>query len=127
MDKKELCKIRRHLGKTQNQFSQLLGTSLKAMQSFEQGWRNIPIHVERQALLLLAQETSRNEKSKLCWRRESCTQAMRDKCPAWEFQMGNLCWFVNGTICKGSVQESWSEKMKICRNCNVLESLLQAI
>jgi hypothetical protein len=40
--------IRRHLGKTQEQMSQILGLSLKAIQSFEQGWRNIPVHVERQ-------------------------------------------------------------------------------
>ena len=41
-------------GKTQNQLARLLGTSFKAIQSFEQGWRNVPAHTERQLLLLLA-------------------------------------------------------------------------
>ena len=34
--------------------AQILGSSLKAVQSFEQGWRKIPVHVERQMLFLLA-------------------------------------------------------------------------
>ena len=53
MDKKEFSQIRHHLGKTQRQMAQLLGTSPKAIQSFEQGWRNVPVHIERQALFLM--------------------------------------------------------------------------
>jgi len=49
MTKKEdtLCGL-----KKQNQMTSLLGTYLKTIQSFEQGWRNIPIHVEHQILFL---------------------------------------------------------------------------
>ena len=36
--------------------------------------------------------------------------------PAWEFQTGDLCWMINGTICDGSVQSNWYEKMKTCRS-----------
>jgi DNA-binding XRE family transcriptional regulator len=53
MDKTEFSQIRHRLGKTQAQIAQLLGVSPKAIQSFEQGWRNIPTHVERQLLFLL--------------------------------------------------------------------------
>ena len=48
MNKKEFSQIRNQLGKTQMQMAQLLGVSLKAIQSFEQGWREIPVHAERQ-------------------------------------------------------------------------------
>jgi len=41
--------------------AQLLGTSLKAIQSFEQGWRNIPVHIERQMLFLLASMNTQNK------------------------------------------------------------------
>jgi DNA-binding XRE family transcriptional regulator len=41
MDKKRFAKIRVYLGKTQKQMAQLMGTSAKAIESFEQGWRNI--------------------------------------------------------------------------------------
>ena len=52
MDSKEFHSLRQKLQKTQKQMSQLLGTSLKAVQSFEQGWRKVPVHVERQVLFL---------------------------------------------------------------------------
>jgi DNA-binding XRE family transcriptional regulator len=41
MNKKELSKIRQRLGKSQKEMAQLLAISLKAVQSFEQGWRNM--------------------------------------------------------------------------------------
>ena len=50
MNRKEFSRIRQHLGKTQKEMAQLLGTSVKAIQSFEQGWRSVPGHIERQAL-----------------------------------------------------------------------------
>ena len=62
MEKKQFSEIRRHLGKTQLQMAQLLGISLKAIQSFEQGWRNIPVHIERQVLFLLASKKSLPQK-----------------------------------------------------------------
>ena len=54
MEKEEFSTARQYLGKTQSQMAQVLGVSLKAIQSFEQGWRNIPVHIERQVLFLLA-------------------------------------------------------------------------
>jgi hypothetical protein len=37
---------------------------------------------------------------------------------------GNLCWFINGSICEGSPQGSWEKKMNICRECEVYRSIL---
>ena len=59
----EFSSIRAYLGKTQKELAQLLGTSLKAIQSFEQGWRRIPVHVERQVLFLLAHHLPQSGKS----------------------------------------------------------------
>ena len=64
MDKKEFSQIRRKLGKTQTQMAQLLGTSPKAIQSFEQGWRRVPVHIERQVLFLIALKYSRKKNSR---------------------------------------------------------------
>jgi len=124
MGKKEFSKIRRHLGKTQRQLAQLLGTSLKAIQSFEQGWRNIPAYIERQVLFLLAMKKSPPEKVKACWVTQKCPIGTKRNCPAWEFQVGHLCWFINGTICQGRVQTNWGKKMKICRQCKVFRTML---
>ena len=64
MDKEEFSEIRRQLGKTQKQMAQLLATSQKAIESFEQGWRNIPVHIERQVFFLLVSLNSQNIKSR---------------------------------------------------------------
>lgn len=116
--------IRRHLEKTQTQMAQILGVSPKAIQSFEQGWRNIPVHIERQVLLILALKRRASKKTKPCWLTRRCPAEDRQNCPAWQFDAGNLCWFINGTICEGTAQRSWEEKMKICRDCEVYQSML---
>ena len=64
MNKEEFSRVRSHLKKTQLQMAQLLGVSQKGIESFEQGWRNIPVHVERQLLFLLAKKESDLQKIK---------------------------------------------------------------
>jgi len=53
MESKKFYSFRRRFQKTQKQMSHLLGTSLKAIQSFEQGWRKVPGDIEQQMLFLL--------------------------------------------------------------------------
>lgn len=125
MDRKEFTAIRRYLGKTQSQMAQLLGTSLKAMQSFEQGWRKVPVHIERQLFLLTAQKFSvPGRKKQNCWTAQVCPRESRRTCPAWEYQLGHLCWFINGTVCRGEVQKNWQTKMTSCRTCDVFKSMM---
>ncbi len=124
MKRKQFVEIRRHLGKTQNQMAQILGVSPKAVQSFEQGWRNIPMHIERQALLILALKYHASKKDKPCWLTRRCPAERRRDCPAWQFDAGHLCWFINGTICEGVPQGSWKKKIKSCSQCEVYRSML---
>ncbi len=120
MDKKEFSRIRKKLRKTQKELAELLGTSLKAVHSYEQGWRKIPPYVERQLLFLLLIKECQVIKRKPCWQVRKCPKKQRNNCPAWELRSGELCWFVNGTICEGSARKSWDEKMKICQSCEML-------
>jgi len=48
MESKEFYSFRRRFQKARKQMSQLLGTSLTAIQRFEQGWRTVPRYIERQ-------------------------------------------------------------------------------
>lgn len=123
MKKEEFRCCRTELGKTQRQMAQLLGTSLKAIHSYEQGWRAVPLHVERQLYFLISRLRSRGERQRACWTIKKCPAEQKKQCPAWEFRAGTLCWFINGTICDGKVQKSWEEKMSLCRNCEVLPAL----
>lgn len=124
MNKKEFAEVRHRLARTQTEMANLLGISPKAIQSFEQGWRKIPVHVERQILFLLAKQRSKGKKNLPCWEIKKCLPSIRQECPAWEFQSGDLCWFINGTICQSVVHQSWAKKMKTCRRCEVFQHTL---
>lgn len=119
MEQHEFKEIRAILKKTQKEMAQLIGTSIKAVHSYEQGWRRIPHHVERQLLFLLVRREKKNEDLKKCWEVLNCPDELKKKCPAWEFNSGDLCWFINGTICNGKVHKTWREKIQECRICPV--------
>jgi hypothetical protein len=123
MNREIFSNLRAKLGKTQKALAGLLGVSLKAVQSYEQGWRSIPVHVERQLYFLAVSKRSDNQtKRKDCWTVKKCDQ--KKECPAWEFQAGHLCWFLSGTLCQCTADKNWKEKMTVCRDCEVLTSLL---
>jgi hypothetical protein len=124
MNRTEFKSIRKKLNRTQKQMSQLLGISIKAIHSYEQGWRSIPVAVERQLFFLLSRIRTNTAKKKNCWTIKKCPAKRKKKCPAWEFKSGKLCWFINGTICEGVNRKNWQEKMKICRTCEVFEHLI---
>ncbi len=124
MDSEEFAKIRHYLGKTQNQLARLLCVSPKAIQSFEQGWRKVPANAERQLLFLVSCKRSIDEKTRPCWEIRNCPVERRDRCAAWEFRAGYFCWFITGTSCEGEVYENWEEKIKLCRRCEVYDSML---
>jgi len=123
VDQRELSCLRKRLGKTQKELSHLLGVSLRAIHAYEQGWRAVPVGVERQ-LLFLVSRTLDGRKRKPCWVIKKCSDERRKKCPAREYKAGDLCWFINGTLCEGRIQQDWAGKMKICRKCAVFRPLL---
>jgi hypothetical protein len=124
MESSEFKEFRAKLGKTQAQMAQLLGVSLKAVHSYEQGWRSVPAAVERQVYFLAVKQNTQKSKLKACWQVKKCSPKQKSQCPAWEFGAGELCWFINGTICDGTAQKNWKEKMKICKTCEVFGPLI---
>lgn len=124
MNSKEFILLRKRLGKTQQQSARLLGVSQKAVQSYEQGWRVIPDHVAKQMLLLVTSLAGPDGSQQACWDIVKCPAEKKERCTAWEFQRGGLCWFLNGTACQNEPGETWREKMKRCRSCQVLAELL---
>ncbi len=124
MKSKEFILLRKRLEKTQRQLARLLGVSLKTVQSYEQGWRVVPDHVAKQMLLLVTGAASGGGQSPACWDVVGCPPEKKEDCPAWEFQQGHLCWFLNGTACEKEAGESWQEKLLRCRECQVLSDLI---
>ena len=104
--------------------SQLLGASITAVHSYEQGWRNIPGHVERHLLFLASRKHYGGKPPKPCWTQLDCPRERRERCPAWELRSGDACWLINGTVCHGEAQNTWRKKMQVCRKCSVLQPVL---
>jgi hypothetical protein len=125
MNTKQFSLIRKKLNKTQKELAELMGTSLKAICSYEQGWRSIPTHVERQLYFLLFRKADAENTQRDCWEILDCPEERKTMCPAWEFKSGKFCWFINGTICSCRSQKNWEKKIEICRECEVMKSVLQ--
>jgi hypothetical protein len=124
MDCKEFTSLRKNLNKTQAQLSELLGISIKTIQSYEQGWREIPPHAERQILFLVSRKKRIQAENQNCWAIKDCPPEQKKSCPAFEFQSGDLCWFINGTRCNGRPTNDWSEKIEMCRGCEAFKQYL---
>ena len=123
MDSQNFVDIRKKLAKTQKELASLLGISLKAVCSYEQGWRTIPSHVERQLIFLLAKKFHQQEETVNCWEIRDCPEEKMKQCPAWEFSAGDFCWFIGGTICDNITHATWNKKMEMCKNCAVMKKL----
>lgn len=121
MDRTEFRLIRKKLHKTQKQMAQLLGVSLKAVHSYEQGWRVVPPAVERHIFFLVSRALPPGPLPP-CWELRDCPPDRRAECPASQLNCGDICWLVNGTLCNGSDQGSWESKMSTCRECPVFKS-----
>lgn len=127
MDGKEFSDIREILGKTQDELSKLLCISTKAVQSYEQGWRNIQPHHEQQMLLLLSLKKLTDRNITPCWEVKDCPDEWRENCIVWELKARHFCWFLNGTFCQGKVQKGWDEKIRICRECEVYKAMFPEV
>jgi len=126
MTSEEFIRIRNYLGKTQKQLAPSLSVSLRAIQSYEQGWRTIPVSAERQILFLLSLKRSVDKNLRPCWEIRNCPDEWRENCTAWEYKAGNICWFINGTFCEGKFTDIWEDKMRTCQQCEVLRRIITA-
>lgn len=128
MNNKEFSQIRHYLGRSQSQLALLLCVSTKAIQSFEQGWRKIPFHIERQLRLILAlKKMGKGQAVVPCWETKCCPPEWRAKCIVWELKARHFCWFISGTFCEGRFQGSWKKKEKICRKCVVYKETISGV
>ena len=128
MESNDFKSIRARLKKTQKELAQLLGVSIKAIHSYEQGWRKIPHHVERQLLFLLSRTImNKNGPADKCWEILDCPENRQEQCPAYEFRSGDMCWFINGTKCSGQAHKSWADKMEECRTCRVFKGFFDPV
>ena len=82
MEAKEFLSLRQRMQKTQKEMSQILGISVRTVQSIEQGWRKVSTPVERQMLFLTALKKGLKGLQS-CWDIRGCSLEFRQACPAW--------------------------------------------
>lgn len=120
MKRNEFIQIRKSLDKTQRQLASLLGVSLRTIHSYEQGARKAPAHIQKDLYLLLFSQRNKGRSMQPCWKHTGCTD--KERCPAWEFKSGTMCWYINGTLCAGKRPSTYEEKLLTCRSCNIFKS-----
>ena len=122
---RDLKIVRRELKLSQSALSDLLGVSPRAVQSWEQGWRNpSSVMLRSLLLLLLASRLGNRFGSFLCWDIAECSESDRERCLAYKSGQGHLCWFLTGTVCRGQRLRSWSRKIAVCRDCAFFRRLM---
>jgi len=120
--------IRAEMGLSQSELAGLAGISSRAIQSYEQAWRQPSELVERMLLLLLMAHRHGATLSRLrCWEQKECAPGVRERCIAYVTRQGHLCWFLTGTICEGQRQKSWSDKLRLCLDCGFMQRLLRPL
>jgi DNA-binding XRE family transcriptional regulator len=121
----DLKAIRRKVGLSQSEFADLLGVSLRTIQSCEQGWRNPSPAVEKSALLLfIAHCQGADFRNHTCWATVQCSDQDREGCLVYKTKQGHLCWLLTGHICKGIKLHSWEDKKALCSECDFFRELL---
>lgn len=124
MDNVKFADMRRGLNVTKRELSHLLGVSPRTVRSYEKGVRSVPTHVERQLFSLTSMKQGKGGYKKSYGQINGCSAEQRLSCPAWKLRIGQVSWFMNVSICAGDIDESWSELMTLCRNCEMLQGLL---
>ena len=118
--------IRAEMGLSQSELGGLVGISSRAIQSYEQEWRQPSELVERMLLLLLVAHRNGARLSRFrCWEQTECSPDVRERCVAYVARQGHLCWFLTGTVCKGQRQEYWSDKLRLCLDCSFMQELFR--
>lgn len=121
----EVREIRTELGLSQSELAVQIGVSSRAIQSYEQGWRQPSEMVERMLLLLVIAYRNRDQLERArCWEVKKCAPDMQSRCIAHITRQGHLCWFLTGTLCQGRRAKCWDEKLRECLECSFMQGLL---
>jgi transcriptional regulator with XRE-family HTH domain len=119
-------RLRSALGKSQRELAELLGISIKAVESYEQGWRKVPAHVERLLYFILFKinESELGDEAP-CWMAKGCSAADRAKCVAYVAKEGHFCWFFTGRLCASAKAAEAGERF--CYACEVFSRMFDKV
>jgi DNA-binding XRE family transcriptional regulator len=112
---------RRVLDLSQGKMASLLGVSVRAVQSYEQGWRVPTPAIEKLIGLLLYVHWRRTHPSPApCWEVSGCPATTCARCVVKTYGAGDLCWMAAGAQCRNPLQDDWETTMARCSRCRVM-------
>lgn len=115
--------VRKAVGMTQVAFAGVLGVSVRAVQSYEQGWRDIPPATLLHMFAVLASIRRPALGEVPCWDLTGCSEAVRNGCRSHRLNEGLFCWLVAGNAC-GRRGGDPSGPLK-CIDCPVIHRLIK--
>jgi DNA-binding XRE family transcriptional regulator len=116
---------RQELGLSQAELARLVGFSIRAIQSCEQGWRKPGSALEHSVLLLLMAHRNAEGITHLrCWEVMDCPPERREQCITYRSGQGHLCWFLTGTLCTDERSGNWETKRPVCLQCPLFQMLI---
>jgi len=116
-------RLRKLLGVTQTELAHALGISAKAVQSYEQGWRDTPLRIVKQMLTLVAMNRGDESKTKPCWIVRACDPKAVETCPANTITHGRYCWSVASKPC-ADYHGDEDPTVLGCLDCDVVRQFL---
>jgi DNA-binding XRE family transcriptional regulator len=116
--------VRGVLGLSQAKFARLLGVSARAIQSYEQGWRNMPRPLVAHVMTVLAIYCDHPAQSPSCWSLTGCPEEARSRCTAFTLGRGHFCWLLTGTTCGKSEKTACASGSQPCIGCVVIKKML---
>jgi len=116
--------VRGILERTQAELATALGVSERAVQSYEQGWRSVPVRVMIQLLVLLALYRKQTMDDMACWKIRKCTLEQREQCAGFTVGRGQFCWFIGSHKCRPAAEVD-PRNLLPCMSCPVVQRLLQ--
>ena len=115
--------VRGGLGLSQSQLADLLGVSSRAIQSYEQGWRDVPWTISAQMMTVLALHRGHTDQGTPCWKLTGCPDERRIGCSAFKVGHGRFCWLLAGRSC-GPMKSAGRANGLPCAHCVVFRNLL---
>jgi len=119
-----IAEIRRGLGRSLEEFAELLGVSADVARSYELGTRRpSPRRVRLLTLLLASHRLSTHQCAANCWEVKRCAAPARLACPAYRLNQGEMCWLLTGSFCAGNSRPAAGARGTNCPECAVFKLL----
>ncbi len=116
-----LKSIRLSLDVSQSEMAKLLNISVRAVQSYEQGWRPLPAHVQCKAAMMLFLTWRKDQKRVVpCWELRGCSDDSKRECSAFRLNAGDFCWLLADACCRGQKLKNWEARVARCSKCDAM-------